>query len=109
MSMKICHIGFAAALIVAGSFSAAAQGPQVPEGRAQPGPATPSSPGSSARPQAPSGKVAGRVSSAEGKPLSRATVTLMAQPSKVVRITQTDRDGRYEFLYVSAGRYGVSP
>jgi len=33
----------------------------------------------------------------------------MAQPSKMTRITQTDRDGRYEFLNVSAGRYGVSP
>lgn len=107
--MKMCRIGCAAALIVAGSFSAAAQAPQLPQGRAQPGPAAPSSPESTARPQAASGKVAGRVSSVDGKPLNRATVTLTAQPSKVVRLTQTDLDGRYEFLNVSAGRYGVSP
>ena len=65
---------------------------------------------STSKPAAPTARVAGRVTAADtGKPLNRAIVQLMAQPSKVIRIAQTDRDGRYEFRNVAAGRYGVTP
>jgi protocatechuate 3,4-dioxygenase beta subunit len=80
---------------------------QAPQGGAQPGPATQ---GSANKPIVPTARVAGYLIAADtGRPLRRATVTLMAQPSKVVRIALTDRDGRYEFTRVAAGRYGVTP
>jgi protocatechuate 3,4-dioxygenase beta subunit len=76
----------------------------------RPGTAAPSPGISAPKPAAPTAKVAGRVTAADtGKPLRRATVQLMAQPSKIIRIAQTDRDGRYEFQNVAAGRYGVMP
>ena len=33
----------------------------------------------------------------------------MAQPSKTTRVTETDRNGRYEFSRLPAGRYSVRP
>ena len=36
-------------------------------------------------------------------------MTLLALPSKVSRVTETDRNGRYEFSSLSAGRYSVRP
>jgi len=65
---------------------------------------------STTKPQQPTARLAGRVLAADtGKPLSHATVTLIAQPSKVLRMAQTDRNGHYEFLNIVAGRYGVTP
>lgn len=64
---------------------------------------------SSNKPPAPTARVSGRVVAADtGRPLRLASVTLMAQPSKVVRITLTDAQGRYEFTSVAAGRYGLT-
>ena len=95
--MNMRRIGFVAAWIAIGIVSVQGQAPQLP-------------PGAAAKPTAPTARVSGRVLAADtGKPLNRATVTLIAQPSKVVRIAQTDRDGRYQFLNVAAGRYGVTP
>ena len=63
-----------------------------------------------ARPPAATARIAGRVVAADtGKPLRRVTVTLIANPSKATRVTETDRDGRYEFSRLAAGRYGVRP
>jgi protocatechuate 3,4-dioxygenase beta subunit len=65
---------------------------------------------SPAKPPAPTARISGRVVAADtGKPLRRASVTLMAQPSKTTRVTETDSNGRYEFSRLPAGRYSVRP
>ncbi len=62
------------------------------------------------KPPAATAIIAGRVVAADtGKPLQRAAVTLVANPSKTTRVTVTDGDGRYEFSRLAAGRYGVRP
>ena len=63
-----------------------------------------------AKPPAPTARISGRIVAADtGKPLRRASVTLMAQPSKTTRVTETDSNGRYEFSRLPAGRYSVRP
>ena len=62
------------------------------------------------KPPATTARIAGRVLAADtGRPLRRATVTLIANPSKATRVTETDKDGRYEFSRLPPGRYSVRP
>jgi protocatechuate 3,4-dioxygenase beta subunit len=63
-----------------------------------------------AKPPVATAKIAGRIVAADtGRPLRRVAVTLMAMPSKATRVTETDRNGRYEFAGLLAGRYSVRP
>lgn len=63
-----------------------------------------------AKPPVATAKIAGRITAADtGRPLRRVAVTLMALPSKATRVTETDRNGRYEFSNLLAGRYSVRP
>lgn len=97
--MKMPTVG-AAVWLVIGSFGVQAQ---TPAGASSPGPAGTKLPTETA-------SVSGQVVAADtGKPLQRATVTLLAQPSKMTRIATTDANGRYEFSNLPGGRYGVSP
>ena len=108
--MTICSGRLVAVLLVAAVCAAAGQAPQLPQGGAQPGPAPAPREGSASKPPVPSARITGRVLAEDtGKPLRRANVTLMALPSKQVRIAVTDGDGRYEFSGLEAGRYNVSP
>ena len=88
--MKMRSIGFIVAWMAIGGFVAGAQAPT--------------------KPPAATAKIAGRIVAADtGKPLRRAAVTLIANPSKTTRVTVTDGDGRYEFSSLPPGRYGVRP
>ncbi len=62
------------------------------------------------KPPVATAKITGRIVAADtGRPLRRVAVTLMAMPSKATRVTETDRNGRYEFSGLLAGRYSVRP
>ena len=63
-----------------------------------------------AKPPVATARIAGRIVAADtGRPLRRVAVTLMAMPSKATRVTETDRNGRYEFAGLREGRYSVRP
>ena len=60
-------------------------------------------------PQTGTSRLRGRVlASPDNKPLRRAQITLFATEGQVRRVTQTDGEGRYEFIELPAGRFSVS-
>ena len=66
-------------------------------------------PRDNAEPQTGTGRIAGRVVSAEtGTPVRRAQVSLNAREARVNRNVATDNEGRFEFAGLPAGRYRLN-
>jgi len=58
---------------------------------------------------AQTGNVVGKVTDADGKPLASATASLLhASDSSLVKLSVADKNGAYEFLQISSGRYLVA-
>jgi hypothetical protein len=61
------------------------------------------------KPQTGTARLRGRVLTSPGNmPLRRAQISIFATEGQVRRVTQTDGDGRYEFVELPAGRFSVS-
>jgi hypothetical protein len=97
-------------VLMAALFPAAQQAPtpSVPPGARQPGPAQPAAPTQNRAEPATNtatARIRGRVVSETGAPVRGAEVRLTGN---VVRQTETDDAGRYEFADLSAGRFSLS-
>jgi protocatechuate 3,4-dioxygenase beta subunit len=61
------------------------------------------------KPQTGTARLRGRVLTSPGSmPLRRAQISIFATEGQIRRVTQTDGEGRYEFVELPAGRFSVS-
>jgi hypothetical protein len=80
---------------------------QAPQGGTMPGPPRRDTPTAETPP--PAGTIRGRVVALDtGRPLNRAQVRLTGPQPRMVTVTQTNADGRFEVAALVPGRYGVN-
>ena len=112
-SMRARTLGsLGAGLLLLCSLALAAQAPVPSQSAPLPGPSAsrPPAPGAprdgATQPATGTGRILGRVVSADsGSPLRRAQVRIFAAEQRVTRSAITDAEGRYQFSELPAGRY----